>query len=98
MFVPDPDEPYAAATREVGQRFRLKVSWASVHARADTLVIDVQYWDGSQYITMQHSTYGPDILAAARAANGTLGPEQWLYSPDLGRALRYQCQLSRATP
>jgi poly-gamma-glutamate synthesis protein (capsule biosynthesis protein) len=93
VFHPDPLRPYAEQTQEVGQRFRLKVVWASVQAPADTLKIYVQYWDGSQFAVLQQSQYGPAQLAAARAAQGRLNGVQWLYSPDLGRQLRYECRL-----
>ena len=93
VFRPDPLQPYAGQTREVGRRFRLKVVWASVKAPADTLKIYVQYWDGSQFAVLQQSQYGPAQLAAARVAQGRLSGVQWLYSPDLGRQLRYECRL-----
>jgi Bacterial capsule synthesis protein PGA_cap len=97
VFQPDPLQPYAEQTQEVGRRFRLKVVWASVQAPADTLKIYVQYWDGSQFAVLQQSLFGPAQLTAARAAQGRLSGVQWLYSPDLGRQLRYECRLGADT-
>ncbi|MEY2621406.1 MAG: hypothetical protein RIT26_1226 [Pseudomonadota bacterium] len=93
VFRPDPASPYEAQTWAVGERFRLKAVWGSVHAPADTLKIYIQYWDGVQFAVLQQSVHGPAQLAAARQAQGRLTGLQWVYSPDLGRQLHYECRL-----
>ncbi|MEY2659892.1 MAG: hypothetical protein RLZZ123_1064 [Pseudomonadota bacterium] len=93
VFRPDPAQPYQAQTQDVGRRFRLKVVWSGESAKPDVLKIYVQYWDGRQFAVLQQSNYGPVQLASARAAQGQLTGVQWLYSPDLGRQLRYECRL-----
>lgn len=92
-FRPDPEQIYSTPGVEVGQRFRFKVLAASRQAHSDTLIIVVSYWDGDQFTVLQHSTYDAAMLQSARRGGGALTGEQRVYSPDLGRQLRYQCRL-----
>ena len=92
VFQPDPDQPYTTPGEEVGQRFRLKVLASSRQTPGDTLHVLVSYWDGQQYRVIQQSTFGPEQVRAAQGG-GHLTGEQRIYSPDLGRQLRYQCRL-----
>ena len=93
-FQPDPELIYTTPGESLGGRFRIKLLAANRLAPADTLHIVVSYWDGQQYSVLQQITYDPGHLNASRQAGGVLTGEQRVYSPDLGRQLRYECRLS----
>ena len=51
---------YDTPASELGGRFRIKVMAFSRQSAADTLKIQVFYWDGRQFSIMQDTTYGPE--------------------------------------
>ena len=100
VFQADPVAVYDTPASELGGRFRIKVMAFSRQSAADTLKIQVSYWDGRQFSIMQDTTYGPDFIRTVLKSDGELTGEQRLYSPDLGRQLLYRCRflLGQGTP
>lgn len=95
-FVPVSD-PYTVKPVDINGRFRFKAVYIGSERQIDYIKLYVYYQERRQWVLLHQAKYFPPFNPAMLPSASLTGTN-YVYSPGLGRELKYGCALLGETP
>lgn len=91
-------DPYRVTATDINGNFRFKAVVVGDPTHVDYVKIYTYYQTARQAVLLHEARYAAPVVTPASASPAALTGYQYVYSPRLGRELRYGCALVESAP